>query len=141
MKQFLCRLYFGVKYFYSKSMLFFIIFLLQSAAFAHISLKGYTIQNIYFFLLYSQFNYIYLKQCVESSPIVPIQQEWLDHMLMLVPESLKEGKEREELVQSLINEVSHDFEKSMKRYLGKQQLTHTKLTCSPAYPNQKQKCE
>uniref|UniRef100_A0A4W2DJL5 Dynein axonemal heavy chain 12 n=1 Tax=Bos indicus x Bos taurus TaxID=30522 RepID=A0A4W2DJL5_BOBOX len=63
------------------------------------------------------FNYIYLKQCVESSPIVPIQQEWLDHMLMLVPESLKEGKEQEELVQSLINEVSRDFEKSMKRYL------------------------
>jgi len=51
-----------------------------------------------FFLLYSQFNYIYLKQCVESSPIVPIQQEWLDHMLMLVPESLKEGKEQEEPV-------------------------------------------
>ncbi|KAI4553816.1 hypothetical protein MJT46_015996 [Ovis ammon polii x Ovis aries] len=65
----------------------------------------------------NKFNYMYLKQCVESSPIVPIQQEWLDHMLMLVPESLKEGKEREELVQSLINEVSHDFEKSMKRYL------------------------
>ncbi|XP_029097549.1 dynein heavy chain 12, axonemal isoform X16 [Monodon monoceros] len=63
------------------------------------------------------FNYIYLKQCVESSPIVPIQQEWLDHMLMLIPESLKEGKEREELIQSLINEVSSDFEKSMKRYL------------------------
>uniref|UniRef100_A0A8D0W0K3 Dynein axonemal heavy chain 12 n=1 Tax=Sus scrofa TaxID=9823 RepID=A0A8D0W0K3_PIG len=63
------------------------------------------------------FDYIYLKQCVESSPIVPIQQEWLDHMLMLIPESLKEGKEREELVQSLISEVSSDFEKSMKRYL------------------------
>ncbi|KAB0407054.1 hypothetical protein E2I00_010801, partial [Balaenoptera physalus] len=63
------------------------------------------------------FNYMYLKQCVESSPIVPIQQEWLDHMLMLIPESLKEGKEREELIQSLINEVSSDFEKSMKRYL------------------------
>uniref|UniRef100_A0A8C0K181 Dynein axonemal heavy chain 12 n=1 Tax=Canis lupus dingo TaxID=286419 RepID=A0A8C0K181_CANLU len=63
------------------------------------------------------FNYIYLKQCVESSPIVPIQQEWLDHMLMLIPESLKEGKERERLVESLINEVSSDFEKSMKRYL------------------------
>uniref|UniRef100_A0A8C3YTD1 Dynein axonemal heavy chain 12 n=1 Tax=Catagonus wagneri TaxID=51154 RepID=A0A8C3YTD1_9CETA len=64
-----------------------------------------------------EFDYIYLKQCVESSPIVPIQQEWLDHMLMLIPESLKEGKEREELVQSLISEVSSDFEKSMKRYL------------------------
>lgn len=60
-----------------------------------------------------------MKQCVESSPIVPIQQEWLDHMLMLVPESLKQGKKREELVQSLISEVSSDFEKSTKRYLGK----------------------
>lgn len=60
-----------------------------------------------------------MKRCVESSPIVPIQQEWLDHMLMLIPESLKEGKKREELVESLINEVSSDFEKSMKRYLGK----------------------
>ncbi|XP_062969917.1 dynein axonemal heavy chain 12 isoform X2 [Cynocephalus volans] len=63
------------------------------------------------------FNYIYMKQCVESSPIVPIQQEWLDHMLKLIPESLKEGKEREELVESLISEVSSDFENSMKRYL------------------------
>uniref|UniRef100_A0A2K5C563 Dynein axonemal heavy chain 12 n=1 Tax=Aotus nancymaae TaxID=37293 RepID=A0A2K5C563_AOTNA len=63
------------------------------------------------------FNYIYMKQCVESSPIVPIQQEWLDHMLRLIPESLKEGKEREELLESLINEVSSDFENSMKRYL------------------------
>lgn len=60
-----------------------------------------------------------MKQCVESSTIVPIQQEWLHHMLMLIPTSLKEGKKREELVQSLINEVSSDFEKSMKRYLGK----------------------
>ncbi|PNJ26768.1 DNAH12 isoform 7 [Pongo abelii] len=63
------------------------------------------------------FNYIYMKQCVESSPIVPIQQEWLDHMLRLIPESLKEGKEREELLESLINEVSSDFENSMRRYL------------------------
>uniref|UniRef100_G1PAG5 Dynein axonemal heavy chain 12 n=1 Tax=Myotis lucifugus TaxID=59463 RepID=G1PAG5_MYOLU len=66
--------------------------------------------------------YIYMKQCVESSPIVPIQQEWLDHMLMLVPESLKQGKKREELLQSLISEVSSDFEKSTKRYLVKSVL-------------------
>ncbi|XP_006892348.1 PREDICTED: dynein heavy chain 12, axonemal [Elephantulus edwardii] len=62
-------------------------------------------------------NYMHLKQCVESSPIVPIQQEWLDNILMLIPKSLKEGKEREELVESLISEVSSDFENSMKRYL------------------------
>lgn len=74
-----------------------------------------------------------MKRCVESSPIVPIQQEWLDHMLMLIPESLKEGKKREELVESLINEVSSDFEKSMKRYLGKYYITHVKplLTLLP----------
>jgi dynein heavy chain len=60
-----------------------------------------------------------MKQCVESSPIVPIQQEWLDHILMLIPEHLKEGKEKEELLESLKNEVSSDFVKSMKRYLGK----------------------
>lgn len=64
-------------------------------------------------------NYIFMKHCVESSPIVPIQPQWLDHMLMLIPEHLKEGKNREELLGSLINEVSMDFEKSMKRYLGK----------------------
>lgn len=62
-------------------------------------------------------NYIYMKQCVESSPIVPIQPEWLDHMLMLIPEHLKEGEKRGELLGSLVNEVSNDFEKSMKRYL------------------------
>ncbi|XP_058438167.1 dynein axonemal heavy chain 12 isoform X4 [Marmota monax] len=63
------------------------------------------------------FNYMFMKHCVKSSPIVPIQQEWLDNMLMLIPESLKEGKKREELLESLIDEVSSDFEKSMKRYL------------------------
>ncbi|KFO19799.1 Dynein heavy chain 7, axonemal [Fukomys damarensis] len=65
----------------------------------------------------STLSYNYMKQCVESSPVVPIQQEWLDHMLMLIPGPLKEGKEREELLECLIKEVSSDFEKSMKRCL------------------------
>jgi dynein heavy chain len=64
-------------------------------------------------------NYIFMKQCVENSPIVPIQSQWLDNMLMLVPEHLKEGEKSEELLGSLIDEVSMDYEKSMKRYLGK----------------------
>ncbi|XP_045146064.1 dynein axonemal heavy chain 12 [Echinops telfairi] len=67
-------------------------------------------------------NYKYMKRCVESSPIVPIQQEWLDNMLALIPKSLKEGKKREELVESLISEVSSDFESSMKSYLVKSVL-------------------
>lgn len=73
-------------------------------------------------------NYIFMKQCVESSPIVPIQPQWLDHMLMLIPEHLKEGKKREELLGSLINEVSMDFEKSMKRYLVQNYLRKCCIT-------------
>ncbi|XP_069874839.1 dynein axonemal heavy chain 12 isoform X1 [Dipodomys merriami] len=73
------------------------------------------------------FNYIYMKECVESSPIVPIQKEWLDHMLMLIPEHLKEGKEREDLIESLKNEVSSDFEKSMKRYLVRSVLVRPSI--------------
>ncbi|XP_074055007.1 dynein axonemal heavy chain 12 isoform X8 [Macrotis lagotis] len=62
-------------------------------------------------------NYLFMKKCVESNPIVPIQREWLDNMLKLVPLSLKIGKERELLVQSLLNEVTNEFDKSMRRYM------------------------
>ncbi|XP_054991966.1 LOW QUALITY PROTEIN: dynein axonemal heavy chain 12 [Sorex araneus] len=72
-------------------------------------------------------NYLYLKKSVESSPIVPIQPEWLKHMLNLIPESLKEGKEREKLIESLINEVSSDFENSMKRYMVQSVLVRPKV--------------
>lgn len=40
-------------------------------------------------------------------------------MLMLVFEYLKEGEKSEELFGSFIDEVLMDYEKSMKRYLGK----------------------
>ncbi|XP_029397555.1 dynein heavy chain 12, axonemal [Mus pahari] len=62
-------------------------------------------------------NYIFMKQCVENSPIVPIQPQWLNNMLMLIPDHLKEGEKSEELLGSLINEVSMDYEKSMRRCL------------------------
>nr|XP_020824636.1 dynein heavy chain 12, axonemal isoform X2 [Phascolarctos cinereus] len=62
-------------------------------------------------------NYIFMKKRVESHPIVPIQREWLDNMLKLVPQSLKNGREREQLVENLLNEVTTEFERSMKRYL------------------------
>ncbi|XP_063147830.1 dynein axonemal heavy chain 12 [Candoia aspera] len=62
-------------------------------------------------------NYIFMKKCVESNPVVPIQQEWLISMLTLVPQSLMEGKDREKLVEELLNEVTNDYEMSMKRYM------------------------
>ncbi|XP_075690041.1 dynein axonemal heavy chain 12 [Rhinoderma darwinii] len=64
-------------------------------------------------------NYLYMKRCVESSPVVPIQKHWLVSMLALVPQPLQKGKDREALVAELLEEVSQDFEKSMKRHLVK----------------------
>ncbi|XP_055503511.1 dynein axonemal heavy chain 12 [Leucoraja erinacea] len=62
-------------------------------------------------------NYLFMKRCVESSPVVPIQQQWLDSILTRVPPSLREGKVRELIVRDLFEEVTKDFEKSMKRFL------------------------
>ncbi|KAF7249828.1 Dynein heavy chain 12, axonemal, partial [Varanus komodoensis] len=62
-------------------------------------------------------NYLFMKKCVESNPVVPIQQEWLISMLTLVPQNLMEGKEREKLVEELLTEVTNDYEMSMKRYM------------------------
>ncbi|XP_073501391.1 dynein axonemal heavy chain 12-like [Phyllobates terribilis] len=62
-------------------------------------------------------NYLFMKESVESSPVVPIQKHWLDSMLSFVPQSLQKGKDSEALVADLLEEVSQDFEKSMKRHL------------------------
>uniref|UniRef100_G1KBI6 Dynein axonemal heavy chain 12 n=1 Tax=Anolis carolinensis TaxID=28377 RepID=G1KBI6_ANOCA len=62
-------------------------------------------------------NYLFLKKCVESNPVVPIQMEWLESMLTLIPQKLMEGKDREKLVEELLAEVKEDYEKSMKRYM------------------------
>ncbi|XP_072136530.1 dynein axonemal heavy chain 12 isoform X2 [Mobula birostris] len=67
-------------------------------------------------------NYLFMKQCVESSPVVPIQQQWLDSILTLVPLSLREGKMREVIIRELFEEVTKDFENSMKRFLVKSVL-------------------
>lgn len=66
-----------------------------------------------------QNNYLFLKKCVENNPIVPIQEEWLASVLTLIPPNLMEGKDRENLVEELLNEVTNDYEASMKRYNGK----------------------
>uniref|UniRef100_A0A669P0P7 Dynein axonemal heavy chain 12 n=1 Tax=Phasianus colchicus TaxID=9054 RepID=A0A669P0P7_PHACC len=60
-------------------------------------------------------NYLFMKKCVHSNPVVPIQQQWLMSMLTLVPQSLMEGKDRELLMEKLLGEIIRDFEKSMKR--------------------------
>ncbi|KAJ7406929.1 dynein heavy chain 12, axonemal isoform X7 [Willisornis vidua] len=58
-------------------------------------------------------DYLFMKQCVQSNPVVPIQQQWLKSMLALVPQSLMEG--RELLTEELLREIERDYEKSMRR--------------------------
>lgn len=67
---------------------------------------------------YLQLNYMFLKQCVEGSPIVPIQQQWLDAMLTRVPLQLREGPGRDELLQELCREVSDNFLSGMVKHTG-----------------------
>ncbi|NXF75625.1 DYH7 protein, partial [Sclerurus mexicanus] len=62
-----------------------------------------------------QLDYLFMKQCVQSNPMVPIQQQWLQSMLALVPQSLMEGKDRELLTEELLGEIVRDYEKSMRR--------------------------
>nr|XP_033781609.1 dynein heavy chain 12, axonemal isoform X2 [Geotrypetes seraphini] len=62
-------------------------------------------------------NYLFLKSRVESSPVVRIQKQWLNSMLLLIPQSLKEGKDKEALLQELLQEVTRDYEISMKQYM------------------------
>ncbi|XP_015203470.2 dynein axonemal heavy chain 12 isoform X1 [Lepisosteus oculatus] len=61
-------------------------------------------------------NYMFLKQCVESSPIVPIQQRWLDAMLTRVPAQLRQGPGRQELLDELCQEVSANFQSGMVKH-------------------------
>uniref|UniRef100_A0A8C3KWS1 Dynein axonemal heavy chain 12 n=1 Tax=Calidris pygmaea TaxID=425635 RepID=A0A8C3KWS1_9CHAR len=66
-------------------------------------------------ILSFQTNYLFMKKCVQSNPVVPIQQQWLMSMLALVPQSLMEGKDRELLTEKLLEEIIRDYEKSMRR--------------------------
>uniref|UniRef100_A0A8D3BWT9 Dynein axonemal heavy chain 12 n=1 Tax=Scophthalmus maximus TaxID=52904 RepID=A0A8D3BWT9_SCOMX len=50
-------------------------------------------------------NYEFLKQCVESRPYSPIQQQWLDSIVSRVPQNLKESPETTKLLLELCMEV------------------------------------
>lgn len=87
-----------------------------------------------------QTNYVFMKKCVQSNPVVPIQQQWLMSMLTLVPQSLVAG--RELLIEKLLGEIIKDFEKSMKRCMGEYCKLHSTVIsvclrfnnfCMPAY--------
>ncbi|NXC97184.1 DYH12 protein, partial [Certhia familiaris] len=74
-----------------------------------------TVRKYFFFSLAYLADYFFLKKCVQSNPVVPIQQQWLRSMLAMVPQSLMEGRDRELLTEDLLKEVIRDYETSMQR--------------------------
>ncbi|NXH52542.1 DYH12 protein, partial [Rhabdornis inornatus] len=66
-------------------------------------------------ILSFQADYLFLKKCVQSNPMIPIQLQWLRSMLTMVPQSLMEGRERELLTEELLKEIVKDYETSMQR--------------------------
>ncbi|NXH14929.1 DYH12 protein, partial [Bucco capensis] len=70
----------------------------------------------------STINYLFLKKYVRSTPVVPIQQQWLMSMLTLVPQSLMEGRDRKLLAEKLLEEIIRDYEMSIKRCVVRRTL-------------------
>ena len=64
-------------------------------------------------------NYQFLKRCVESSPVTPMQQEWFQNILDLIPTHLKSDLTRE-VLQELFEETRDNFDESMKKSSGEE---------------------
>ncbi|XP_021325607.1 dynein axonemal heavy chain 12 isoform X2 [Danio rerio] len=61
-------------------------------------------------------NYLFMKECVEQSPVAPFQQQWLDAMLGRVSLQLRQGPGRNELLEDICKEVSESYLKVMIKY-------------------------
>ncbi|XP_063405511.1 dynein axonemal heavy chain 12-like isoform X3 [Mytilus trossulus] len=60
-------------------------------------------------------NYQYLKKCVESGPITPMQKEWSEHILTMIPEKLQMTVPLKEVISELFEEIKQDYTGSMKK--------------------------
>lgn len=66
-----------------------------------------------------QENYLSLRKTVWDGPVVPIQHEWFEHILQLIPEKLKKNFLSAEKMKKLFEDVSVDYERSMRVSRGK----------------------
>ncbi len=62
-----------------------------------------------------QINYQFLRECVESSPILPIDPTWLEEIKMKIDPKLRQGKEAS--IELVMEEVQELFKESMKKSL------------------------
>ena len=59
-----------------------------------------------------------MKSAVESGPVPPIQQRWLDSILARVPNKLKVTKSQKEIIDTSVSEVKDEYYRSMKKSMG-----------------------
>ncbi|XP_041350374.1 dynein heavy chain 12, axonemal-like isoform X3 [Gigantopelta aegis] len=71
-------------------------------------------------------NYRFLKGCVESGPITPMQAEWAVHIIKKIPEELQGSPHFKTCINDLFDEVHTDFTSSMKKSM----VQHVLLTPS-----------
>lgn len=65
-------------------------------------------------------NYYFLKSCVQSSPIPPIQEKWLQNIKDKIASHLKKDRDKE--MNAILLEIKENFYDSMKRSLVQMSL-------------------
>ncbi|ELU12017.1 hypothetical protein CAPTEDRAFT_196412 [Capitella teleta] len=62
-----------------------------------------------------ELNYQFLKRCVETAPVTPMQQEWFEQILQMIPARLQATPKLQAVISALFEEINETFNKSMKK--------------------------
>ncbi|XP_052780138.1 dynein axonemal heavy chain 12-like isoform X1 [Mya arenaria] len=60
-------------------------------------------------------NYQFMKKCVESGPVTPMQKEWAHKIIQMIPPSLRNTPYLRECINDLFDEIKTDYNASMKK--------------------------
>ena len=63
--------------------------------------------------------YWFMKESVQSGPISPVQQSWLDSMLTRIQAPLKRSKKQKKIIHDCFEIVKQEFIDSMKESMSK----------------------
>lgn len=59
-----------------------------------------------------------MKKCVETGPVTPMQKEWAQKIVQMIPEKLRSTPYMKEFINDLFEEIKTDFTSSMKKSMG-----------------------
>ncbi|XP_071807320.1 dynein axonemal heavy chain 12-like isoform X1 [Asterias amurensis] len=60
-------------------------------------------------------NYLFMKQCVENSPVTSMESEWFQNILGLIPDHLTQNTNMQVFIEELFEEVKVEWTNSMKK--------------------------